>query len=95
MILQAVRRPEDSELPPAPRIGFTASRKIGIAVTRNRARRRLKAAAQQVLPLHGAPGFDYVAIARSETVTRPFAELIADFTTALDRLNDRAKQGAA
>jgi ribonuclease P protein component len=95
LILQAVRRPEDSELPPAPRIGFTASRKIGIAVTRNRARRRLKAAAQQVLPLHGAPGFDYVAIARSETVTRPFAELIADFTTALDRLNARAKQGAA
>jgi ribonuclease P protein component len=99
LILQAARRPEDSELPPAPRIGFTASRKIGIAVTRNRARRRLKAAAAQVLPLHGAPGFDYVAIARSETVTRPFADLIADFTTALERLNARAQspttQGAA
>ena len=99
LILQAARRPEDSTLPPAPRIGFTASRKVGIAVERNRARRRLKAAAEQVLPLHGAPGFDYVAIARSETVKRPFADLVADFATALDRLNARAKadskQGAA
>ncbi len=65
-------------MPLPPRIGFTASRKVGIAVVRNRARRRLKAAAEQVLPQHGAPGFDYVAIARTETVTRPFAELVAD-----------------
>lgn len=100
LILQAARRPEDSDLPVAPRIGFTASRKVGIAVMRNRARRRLKAAAEQVLPRHGAPGFDYVAIARTETVTRPFAELIADMTTAMERLNakaraDKAKTGAA
>jgi ribonuclease P protein component len=95
LILQAARRPEDSELPLVPRIGFTASRKVGIAVVRNRARRRLKAAAEQVLPLHGAPGFDYVAIARGETIARPFAELVADFATALDRLNARDKQGAA
>jgi ribonuclease P protein component len=100
LILQAARRPEDSDLPPAPRIGFTASRKVGIAVVRNRARRRLKAAAEQVLPLHGAPGFDYVAIARTETVSRPFAKLVADMTAAMERLNARAaahsdKQGAA
>jgi ribonuclease P protein component len=100
LILQAARRPEDSNLPPAPRIGFTASRKVGIAVVRNRARRRLKAAAEQVLPRHGAPGFDYVAIARTETATRNFAELVADMTTAMERLNAKAaprsdKQGAA
>jgi ribonuclease P protein component len=100
LILQAARRPEDSDLPPAPRIGFTASRKVGIAVVRNRARRRLKAAAEQVLPRHGAPGFDYVAIARTGTATRPFAELVADMTTAMERLSARAaarsdKQGAA
>jgi ribonuclease P protein component len=100
LILQAARRPEDSDLPATPRIGFTASRKVGIAVVRNRARRRLKAAAEQVLPRHGAPGFDNVAIARTETVTRPFAELVADMTTAMERLNARAaasgaKQGAA
>jgi ribonuclease P protein component len=94
LILQAARRPEDSELPLVPRIGFTASRKVGIAVVRNRARRRLKAAAEQVLPRHGAPGFDYVAIARTETTTRPFAELIADMTTAMERLNAKAGAGA-
>lgn len=94
LILQAARRPEDSELPPAPRIGFTASRKVGIAVVRNRARRRLKAAAEQVLPRCGAPGFDYVVIARTETATRPFAELVADMTTAMERLNAKAGAGA-
>jgi ribonuclease P protein component len=94
LILQAARRPEDSDLPAIPRIGFTASRKVGIAVVRNRARRRLKAAAEQVLPRHGAPGFDYVAIARTETTTRPFAELIADMTTAMERLNAKAGAGA-
>ena len=91
LILQAARRPEDSDLPLAPRIGFTASRKVGMAVERNRARRRLKAVAEQVIPAHGADGFDYVAIARTETIKRPFADLVADFTTALDRLNARAK----
>ncbi len=94
LILQAARRPEDLELSLVPRIGFTASRKVGIAVVRNRARRRLKAAAEQVLPRHGAPGFDYVAIARTETTTRPFAELVADMTTAMERLNAKAGAGA-
>lgn len=92
LILQAARRPEESSLPAAPRIGFTASRKIGMAVARNRARRRLKAAAERMLPLKGAPGFDYVAIARPETLTRPFPDLLADFATALDRLNSRARE---
>jgi hypothetical protein len=46
-----------------------------------------------VLPRCGAPGFDYVAIARTETVSRNFAELVADMTMAMERLN--AKAGAA
>ena len=94
LILQAARRPEDSDLPPHPRIGFTASRKVGIAVLRTRARRRLKAAAEQVLPRYGAAGVDYVAIARTETATRPFADLVADMTMAMERLNVREKGGA-
>lgn len=100
LILQAARRPEDSDLPPAPRIGFTASRKVGIAVERNRARRRLRAAAEALLPKAGRPGFDYVAIARSGTLTRPYADLLADFETALRRVHEnrgenRHKSGAA
>lgn len=65
------------------RVGFTASRKVGIAVERNRARRRLRAAVQQVMVLHAAPGRDYVLIARAGTVRRPFAALLGDLEAAL------------
>lgn len=96
LILQAARRPEESSLPPAPRIGFTASKKVGIAVARNRARRRLRAAVEAVLPKAGTPGFDYVVVARTETLTRPFADLVADLETALKRVHEtRQRSGAA
>ena len=65
------------------RVGFTASRKVGIAVERNRARRRLRAAVQQVMALHAAPGRDYVLIARAGTARRPFAALLGDLKAAL------------
>jgi ribonuclease P protein component len=71
------------------RVGFTASRKIGNAVARNRARRRLKAAAQHVLPLYGLAGNDYVLVARRETLTRPFGELLSDLETALVAAQER------
>ena len=87
LVLQAARRPADANLPKAPRVGFTASRKVGIAVERNRARRRLKAAAQQVLGRHAAPERDYVVIARRETLKRPFRDLLGDLETALRRLH--------
>src|ERR1700691_4995169 len=64
--IELCRSPADSA---AVRVGFTASRKIGNAVARNRARRRLKAAAQALLPLYGLPGNDYVLVARRETLT--------------------------
>lgn len=83
LILQAAAAEQGLE---AVRIGFTVTKKIGNAVTRNRARRRLKAAAEQVMPDHAAPGHDYVAIGRATTVGRPFALLIGDFETALRRL---------
>lgn len=70
----------------APRVGFTASRKVGIAVDRNRARRRLKAAVAATMPLHAAAGHDYVLIARAETVRRAYAELVGDLETGLKRL---------
>ncbi len=90
LILQAAPRapgdaPEAAAIQPA-RIGYTASKKVGIAVARNRARRRLRAAVTQLLPLHAAPAHDYVLVARADTVTRPFAELLRDLETALRRL---------
>ncbi len=70
----------------APRVGFTASRKVGNAVQRNRAKRRLRALAEQVIPRHAQRGHDYVMIARHNTAVRPFNELIKDLESALKRL---------
>ena len=66
--------------------GTPASRKVGNAVVRNRAKRRLRAAAASVLPALGQPGSDYVLIARAGTADRPFAELVADLEAALRRI---------
>jgi len=68
------------------RIGFTATRRIGGAVTRNRAKRRLREAARLLAPLHARPGCDYVFIARQGTATRPWARLLDDMRTTLQRL---------
>jgi ribonuclease P protein component len=65
------------------RAGFTATRRIGGAVARNRAKRRLREAARLTLPLHGRPGCDYVFIARAGTVSRPWGRLLDDMKSAL------------
>jgi len=74
---------------PAPgiRAGFTATKKIGGAVVRNRAKRRLREAARAVLPLYATPGCDYVLIARDATPERPFAALIEDLKLALRKVH--------
>ena len=68
---------------PLVRLGFTATRKIGGAVVRNRAKRRMRAAAQAILPQLGKPGFDYVLIARNGAPTRAWPRLLDDVKTAL------------
>ena len=71
---------------PAIRLGFTATKKIGGAVTRNRAKRRLREAARALTPVHGQPGCDYVFIARSGTAERAWDRLLDDVKSALTRL---------
>lgn len=83
LILQSAPTP-----PPVPagatlRVGFTCSKKVGNSVARNRARRRLRAATTQVLREAGLPGTDYVVIGRPQTLTRPYADLLADLRTAI------------
>ena len=65
------------------RLGITVTKKLGKAVTRNRIKRRLRAAGREVLALHGAPGQDYVLIARSAAEELPFAILLDDLKQAL------------
>lgn len=83
VVIQALDRADGD---PVICVGFTATRKVGGAVVRNRAKRRLREAARQLLPELGRPGFDYVFIARQGTATRPWARLLDDVKTALIRL---------
>ena len=69
------------------RVGFTASRKVGKAVVRNRVKRRLRAVAREVLARHGRSGYDYVLIGRRNTVSRPYRDLVTDLESALSRLH--------
>ncbi|ODA65973.1 ribonuclease P [Methyloligella halotolerans] len=69
------------------RFGFTASKRVGKAVDRNRARRRLKELVRLHGPQHAANGFDYVLIARQGTLQRPFPELISDLERALAKIH--------
>ena len=70
------------------RVGFTASKKVGNAVTRNRAKRRLRAAAREVIAVEGRPGWDYVLVGRPDaTAAAPWADLLADLRRALVRVH--------
>ena len=104
LILQVRRQPEPHASPTeaaapvavaeAVRVGFTASRKVGNAVKRNRARRRLRVIAEQVLP-HATPGNDFVLIARAATIDRDFDALRNDLVAGLKRLKLYRQDDAA
>jgi ribonuclease P protein component len=93
VVLQAAPQPDAGEA--APRVGFTASKRVGNAASRNRAKRRLREAAAALVPTHGKVGTDYVLIARGETGMRPYAELLSDLESALRQLARPRRGGEA
>jgi ribonuclease P protein component len=92
LILQVAPQPEtdgsrcQEPMADALRVGFTVSKKVGNAVARNRAKRRLRAAVDEIFPKHARSGHDYVVIGRQETVERPYSLLLQDLQTALKRV---------
>ena len=69
--------------------GLTCSRKVGDAVVRNRAKRRLRQAACSVLPECGRAGWNYVLIGLAEaTVIRDWDALLEDLRKAIKRIHD-------
>ncbi len=82
VVIQARENPDHKLI----RVGFTATRKIGNAVIRNRAKRRLRSVCLEVLPKLGQRGTDYVFIARDKTAGRPYDALLDDTQKALKSL---------
>lgn len=73
---------------PTVRVGFTCSKKVGNAVARNRAKRRLREIARLDLPSLAKPGHDYVLIGKKDvTANRPFEDLSADLAKAIGKLS--------
>ncbi len=92
LILQARKRASGEASPDLIRVGYTCSKKVGNAVKRNRAKRRLRAIARELLCAKGQPGWDYVLIGRAgATVDRPYIDLVGDLAYALKVIHGKRK----
>nr|WP_236951466.1 ribonuclease P protein component [Ketogulonicigenium robustum] len=78
------------------RVGFTCSKKVGNAVARGHAKRRLREVARVVLPTAGLDGWDYVLIGREGATARAdFLQMQADLARAVARLHTQAPPEAS
>ena len=91
-LIEMRERPEPVREVSGARFGFTITKKIGNAVTRNRIRRRLKAAFAAKAAELARPTCDYVIVARIAALDRPFALLLEDVARAFASLHDSAKR---
>lgn len=75
------------------RVGFTVSRKVGNAVARNRARRRLREVARLTMAEGALPSADHVFIARPQPVEPAFGDLLGLARKALQKARRRLEEG--
>ena len=75
-----------------PHVGFTVTKKLGTAVVRNRIRRRLRAAIDEVSKENLLPGWKISLTARAEALDKEFAELVRDAKWALRKLQEKPQE---
>ncbi len=86
LVASAQREKSKPDLECLPRVGFTATKKIGNSVVRNKAKRILRALSQEVLTSSNTPAWDYVIIARKALTTSNYENLKKDFRWAIKKL---------
>ena len=86
LVANAQREKSTPDLEYLPRVGFTATKKIGNSVVRNKAKRILRAISQEVLTSSNTPAWDYVIIARKTLTTSNYEDLKKDFRWAIKKI---------
>ena len=71
------------------RVGYTASKKVGSAVVRNKAKRRLKEAARKIMPEMAESGYDYVIIAKAAIKEADFDKILSDLRFCVKRIGKK------
>ena len=89
MVRLEMRRREAGEAGEPPRVGYTVTRKIGDAVRRNRAKRRLREAVRLAVARDMRPRHDYVIISKPDVLTAPFGALCEDLRQVIARAHAR------
>ena len=85
LLLQGRNRQDGSS---STRVGYTCSKKLGNAIARNKAKRRLREISKATLTVKGNPGWDYVLVGRPKTtLERDYSLLIEDLNNAIKKVH--------
>ena len=85
LLLQGRNRQDGSS---STRVGYTCSKKLGNAIARNKAKRRLREISKATLTVKGDPGWDYVLVGRPKTtLERNYSLLIEDLNKAIKKVH--------